>query len=129
MIKHNPTVLPEDIKDPDIVASATDLDVIADESVDFVIANQILEHLPNPIKAITEFHRVLKIGGVLYLSIPDKRYTIDKERPITPVSHVIDDYKKTPPLKATHPTIKSGRNLWKKNDRMVLLCVGIWKTF
>lgn len=94
LIKHNPTVLPEDIKDPDIVASATDLDVIADESVDFVIANQILEHLPNPIKAITEFHRVLKIGGVLYLSIPDKRYTIDKERPITPVSHVIDDYKK-----------------------------------
>lgn len=94
LIKHNPTVLPEDIRDPDIVASATDLGVIANESEDFVIANQIVEHLPNPIKALVEFHRVLKNGGILYLSIPDKRYTIDKDRPITPLSHVVGDYKK-----------------------------------
>ena len=94
LTKHNPTVLPENIKDPDIVASATDLGVITSESVDFVIANQILEHLPNPIKALTEFYRVLKTGGILYLSIPDKKYTFDEERPITPLSHITDDYKK-----------------------------------
>ena len=94
LIKHNPTISPKDIKEPDIVGSATDLSAIHNESVDFVITNQILEHVPNPIKAITEFYRVLKAGGVLYLSIPDKRYTIDKERPITLLSHVVDDYKK-----------------------------------
>lgn len=94
LIKHNPTVLPEDIRDPDIVASATDLSVIANESENFVIANQIVEHLPNPIKALVEFHRVLRKGGILYLSIPDKRYTIDKDRPITTLSHVVGDYKK-----------------------------------
>lgn len=94
LIKHNPTIPSKDIKNPDIIASAIDLSVIADESIDFVIACQILEHLPNPIKALEEFYRVLKINGILYLAIPDKRYTFDKERPITPLSHLIEDYKK-----------------------------------
>lgn len=34
-----------------------------DESFDFVIARLVLEHLPDPLSAVREVHRVLKTGG------------------------------------------------------------------
>ena len=40
--------------------------------------------------------RVLKPGGVLYLSLPDKRFSFDVDRPVTTVEHVLRDYKEGP---------------------------------
>jgi len=93
LIKQNPETPPENIFQPDIVASAEDLYPISTASMDFVIACHVLEHIPNPLKALKDIHRVLKRYGILYLSIPDKRYTFDRERPVTPLSHVIKDYE------------------------------------
>ncbi len=93
LIEHNPEVCGEKIKQPDIISDAENLSIITDESINFVIVNHLLEHLPNPIKGLEEFHRVLKPEGILYLAIPDKRYTFDRERPITALSHLIQDYK------------------------------------
>ena len=42
----------------------------SDEKFDFVIANHILEHIPNYSKALSEFYRVLKPGGVAILQTP-----------------------------------------------------------
>lgn len=42
----------------------------SDEKFDFVIANHILEHIPNYFKALSEFYRVLKPGGVAILQTP-----------------------------------------------------------
>jgi SAM-dependent methyltransferase len=63
-------------------------------SYDFVIANHIIEHLANPIKAIKEMFRIIKINGLLVISIPDCNYTYDKCRNITELSHLIMDYNK-----------------------------------
>lgn len=93
LIEQNPEVCGERIKQPDVVADAENLSIIADESMDFVIANHLLEHLPNPIKVLKEFYRALKSEGILHLTVPDKRYTFDRERPITTLSHLIQDYK------------------------------------
>jgi SAM-dependent methyltransferase len=41
---------------------------IADASVDLVLCTEVLEHLPEPQKAIDEFERVLKPGGTLLLT-------------------------------------------------------------
>jgi predicted SAM-dependent methyltransferase len=78
--------------DVDIVDDAEILSTIKSESQDFVIANHLLEHCENPIKSIQTFIRVLKIGGILYMAVPDKRYTFDKNRPVTDISHIIKDY-------------------------------------
>ncbi len=43
---------------------------LADESVDAILCTQVLEHLEWPREAVREFHRVLKPGGVLYLTAP-----------------------------------------------------------
>jgi ubiquinone/menaquinone biosynthesis C-methylase UbiE len=41
--------------------------MLADSSQDFVIANHLLEHLPDPIGALKEWYRVLRAGGTLFL--------------------------------------------------------------
>lgn len=43
-----------------------------DESVDVVISNQCLEHIPNTDDFILECRRVLKEGGILVLSVPNQ---------------------------------------------------------
>jgi SAM-dependent methyltransferase len=40
----------------------------ADQSFDFVVSRQVLEHVANPQNALTEMVRVLKLGGAIYLS-------------------------------------------------------------
>jgi SAM-dependent methyltransferase len=41
------------------------------ESFDYVTCLEGLEHLENPFSAIREFHRILKSGGKIYLSVPN----------------------------------------------------------
>lgn len=43
----------------------------ADQSLDFIIMDQALEHLHNPCEALKELRRVMKPGALLYLGIPD----------------------------------------------------------
>ena len=50
-----------------LAADAQDLP-FADSSFDVVIANQMLYHVPDPTKALSEFARVLRSGGVLMAS-------------------------------------------------------------
>ena len=53
----------------------------------------MIEHVANPIKVIEELFRVCKVGGKLVLSAPDKDYTFDKPRALTPFQHLLDEYK------------------------------------
>lgn len=58
---------------PDIVASITDMSSVSDESVDALYSSHNLEHLyahEVPL-ALSEFHRVLKVRGFLFLTVPD----------------------------------------------------------
>lgn len=41
-----------------------------DESFDCILCSEVLEHIPEPIKAIKEFSRLLKSGGTLILTAP-----------------------------------------------------------
>jgi len=43
---------------------------VADAHFDYIFCNAVLEHVPNPDEIVTEFVRVLKSGGRLYLCIP-----------------------------------------------------------
>jgi SAM-dependent methyltransferase len=77
----------------DLVTDAHTLEGIADCSQDFVIANQVLEHLENTLQALQSMLRVVKKGGVVFLSLPDKRFTFDVDRPATRFPHVLEDYR------------------------------------
>jgi SAM-dependent methyltransferase len=76
-----------------IIGDAEDLSPVADGSVDFVIANHLIEHLENPIKGLVEMTRVLRPGGILYVALPDPRVTFDRDRPLTSIEHVVQEYR------------------------------------
>lgn len=80
----------------DILDDGERLSKVPDGSQDFVIGNHFIEHCQNPIGAIRNMMRVLKKGGVLYLAIPDKRYTFDKDRPSTTLKHLLRDDQEGP---------------------------------
>ncbi len=74
-----------------------------DHSLDYVIASHVLEHVANPIAALVECTRVLRPGGMLYLVFPDRRFTWEHQRALTPVSHLFDDFARdTTACDATH---------------------------
>jgi SAM-dependent methyltransferase len=80
----------------DVVDDGERLHTFADESQDFIIANHFLEHTQDPIGTLRRFVAVLKPSGVLYHAVPDKRFTFDAERPLTPLEHMIRDHDQGP---------------------------------
>lgn len=46
------------------------MDVLMDQTYDTAVCLEVLEHVPNPFKALDEIHRILKKGGCLILSAP-----------------------------------------------------------
>lgn len=82
-----------DIVPTDVICDvASDgLHPFADGSLDFIIASHLLEHLPNPLGFLKECHRVLRNSGILYLVVPDKDYTFDRDRQRTCLAHLIED--------------------------------------
>jgi predicted SAM-dependent methyltransferase len=78
---------------PDILDDGETLGSLKDDSQDFVIANHFLEHAENPILCIRNFVRVLKEGGIIYLALPDKEKTFDRNRKETTIKHLLKDYR------------------------------------
>jgi SAM-dependent methyltransferase len=78
-----------DILKVDIVANGDDLP-FKDNTVDFVINSHVLEHFWDPIKTLKEWLRVVKPNGYVFLIIPHKERTFDKDRTRTPLQELID---------------------------------------
>lgn len=57
---------------PDIIADASNLSMLAGESFDSVFSSHTLEHLEDTQKNLKEWWRVLKVGGYLTLYLPHK---------------------------------------------------------
>jgi predicted SAM-dependent methyltransferase len=95
---HSPAVYgnPKWVVETDVIDDGERLSRFADESVDFVIANHMLEHAEDPIAAIEQLVRVLTPGGVLFLTLPDPRRTFDALRTRTTVEHVLRDHEVGP---------------------------------
>lgn len=88
---HTETFVPVDILD-----DGEKLQTVPDASQDFIIANHLLEHCQDPIGALQNFFRVVKPGGTVFLAIPDKRFSFDRDRPVTPLQHLIADHREGP---------------------------------
>lgn len=98
LAKHYPEQLSRLFVKVDIIDDGETLGSLPNGSQDFVIANHFLEHCQNPLMTLKHMHRVLKTGGILYLALPDKRYTFDLKRPVTHLEHLLKDLNEGPAL-------------------------------
>ncbi len=80
----------------DVIDNGELLRTIPEASQDFIIANHFLEHCEDPIRTIGTHLSKLKPGGVLFYAVPDKRYTFDFQRSLTPLDHMIEDHEQGP---------------------------------
>lgn len=75
------------------IAEGNDLAQVADNAYDVVLSCHNLEHFANPLKALYEWKRITKPGGYLLLVVPNKEKTFDHLRPVTTLSHIIQDHE------------------------------------
>lgn len=78
---------------PDYVEDGFTLASIANTSQDFVIANHVLEHAPNPLGVLVNWARVLRPGGSMLLSVPIADSCFDRGRRETSLEHMQEDYR------------------------------------
>ena len=105
----------------DVVAEGDNLP-FSDNSWDFVINSHVLEHFFDPIKTINEWLRVIKPGGYLFMIIPHKERTFDRDRPRTMLQELI--YRHHGLMKK--PEIKDDNTISEENLRD--LHYSIWIT-
>ena len=74
------------------ISECTELGVIDAASYEFLISSNCLEHTANPLKALHEWIRVIKPGGLILLVLPKKDNNFDNKRPVTEFSHLLNDY-------------------------------------
>jgi ubiquinone/menaquinone biosynthesis C-methylase UbiE len=113
------------------------------ESFDFIILSEVLEHLAEPFKALTEIKRVLKKNGSLIISVPYNEkisYQIcihcNKPTPTNAHLHSFDEDKLSGMIKSAGLTpVKNSLCLNKIANRLHFnllfksLPFGIWKSF
>lgn len=86
----------------DIVSAGDDLP-FKDNIWDFVINSHVIEHFYDPVRSIKEWLRVVKPGGLVYMIVPHKERTFDKDRPRTTLAEIIQNHDyPNPPVPDHH---------------------------
>jgi len=75
------------------ITEATNLFQIESEKYDFLLSSNCLEHIANPLKALTEWKRIIRPGGALILVLPNKVSNFDHARPFTTFEHILEDFR------------------------------------
>jgi SAM-dependent methyltransferase len=74
----------------DVVAPGDELP-FEDDSHDFVFSSHVIEHFPDPIKALYEWRRVAR--RYVIVIAPHRNRTFDIENPLTPASELIERHR------------------------------------
>ena len=81
-----------------LVADGEDLSCIKDDSLDFLIANHVIEHCEDPIATLITFSKKLCANGIVFMAVPDMRRTFDINRQETDWNHLQKDHEQGPAL-------------------------------
>jgi SAM-dependent methyltransferase len=88
----NPRYQAGGLVDVDYVCLSPEYSEFISEKFDLVIANHVIEHIPDTIRWFNEIHRILSPNGKVFLSVPDKRYTFDIIRRNTTFIDLLRNY-------------------------------------
>lgn len=76
-----------------VLDDAEKLDRFEINSLDFIIANHVIEHCHDPIGTLWMWAQTLVPGGIIFAAVPEKTQTFDAPRAVTKLQHVIEDAK------------------------------------
>jgi len=87
----------------DIIAYGDNIPV-PNDSYDFIVSSHVLEHFPDPIKALKEWYRIVKNGGYIFMIVPHKERMFDRNKPRTTVAELLHRHetKKYPESQSNH---------------------------
>lgn len=68
----------------------------------YAVASHVIEHIPDPISWLLEIVESLTDDGIISLAVPDKRYTFDRDRPLSTTGEMVEAYLE----KHKRPSIK-----------------------
>lgn len=61
----------------DFVVKSNDFAAAVGGPYDLVVANHVVEHIPDPVHWLAQLAGLLAEGGRIFLAVPDRRYTFD----------------------------------------------------
>ena len=105
------------IKKVDLIANGDNLP-FKDNTLDFVFTSHVLEHFYDPIKALQEWYRVIKIGGYVFMIIPHKERTFDKDRGRTTLNELINRHNQI--IKTEEQFTDKHHSVWITEDVLEL---------
>lgn len=101
--KDDPQVNIDQIVSVDHICDDGDLSSLdIDRPFDYIVASHVVEHIPDLLSWFDNIGRLLRPGGILFLAVPDKRFTFDYVRPVSTPGQ----YVETNLLGRKRPTIK-----------------------
>ena len=89
MHRNNPRRNPPAAVAVDHVVKSSDFSKKLTPGFDLVVAHHVIEHVPDLIFWFEQIERLLAPDGILFLSIPDRRYTFDFFRPVSLATQMI----------------------------------------
>ena len=82
-------------------------ETVRDDAPFSMVASHVIEHIPDPVGWMIDIGSILRLGGILSLVIPDKRYCFDVNRTLTGPGDLVDTYL----AGRTQPTYRDIYNL------------------
>jgi SAM-dependent methyltransferase len=87
----------------EFVGDAADMAHLSANGYEFILASHVVEHIANPLRALSHWTRLVVEGGLLILVVPHRDGTFDHRREITSLQHLFDDFaRNTPETDETH---------------------------
>ena len=77
-----------------IINDAVNISSVQNDSYDFCFSSHSLEHIANPLKAISEWLRIIKNNGHLIIIVPEKSVCFDHKRNYSKFSTLLTQYEK-----------------------------------
>jgi SAM-dependent methyltransferase len=77
-----------------IINDAVNISSVQNDSYDFCFSSHSLEHIANPLKAISEWLRIIKNNGHIIIIVPEKSVCFDHKRNYSKFSTLLSQYEK-----------------------------------
>jgi SAM-dependent methyltransferase len=104
----------------DVLADAANLP-LRDGALPWLLASHVLEHMPDTIAALLAWDRAVAVGGTLFLIVPHRERTFDRDRPRTELAHHLADWALGMSVVASPMSPTSHYHVWITEDLLLLI--------